>query len=75
MSVTAMARALTSAEVEEKLTALRELLQEIGPIISGSLTQLILREGEAPASKTEALKFLASHLATVRNDLAQSSIR
>ena len=55
--------ALTKAEVEESLAALRALLQEIGPTISKALTQLVLQNRRA--DKAEALRFLALKLATV----------
>ena len=56
---------LTSQEVEDHLTALKGLLQDVGPVISKALTQLVLQRGPgATPDKAEALRFLALQLAS-----------
>jgi hypothetical protein len=57
---------LTASEIEEHLAGLKSLLQDVGPVISKALTQLVLHRGPgATTDKAEALRFLALQLASV----------
>lgn len=64
---------LHQAEVQERLSCLKELLQDVGKDIAAALTQLVLQQRRP--SREFALKFIAARLAPVRMMCAYRSIR
>lgn len=61
--------ALTTLEVQERLAALKALLQDVGPTIAKCLTKLVLSSSNKKPTPAEALKFLAAELVAVVSEL------